>query len=187
MSKNVETKFINFKKVEVTGRTKEEAFNAAPFQINGDATKAYKNWKEKNPGAITDAAQKEFMIEYLKTKTKCAPGIGFAITIEPAVADTRERPYTLTDVKNEKGKRKYVTTYEIKDASTGEVIAATQETKAKAKEIAKDLYKKKGFKGNLICTYTKQVAEGEPIAFKVAYTPSKASHPGTYLVFGVEA
>lgn len=187
MEKKVETKFVNFKKVEVTGRTKEEAWAAAPFQINGDATKAYKNWKEKNQGAITDVAQKEFMVEYLKSKTKCAPGIGYSITIESAVVDTRERPYTLTDVKNEQGKRKYVTTYEIKDRATGEVLASTQETKAKAKEIAKDLYKKKGFKGNLVCTYTKQVAEGEPIAFKVDYTPSKNSHPGTYLVFGIEA
>ena len=60
-------------------------------------------------------------------------------------------------------------------------------TEAKAKEIAKNLYKEKGYKGNLICTYTKQVTEGEPVAFEVAYTPSKSSNVGTYLVFGIEA
>ena len=40
--------------------------------------------------------------------------------------------------------------------------------------------------GNLICTYTKQVLDGEPTAFTVDYTPSKSSRVGSYLVFGIE-
>lgn len=71
------------------------------------------------------------------------------------------------------------------DRATGSVIAETNETKAKAKEIAKSLYSK-GFKGNIICTYTKQVVDGEPIAFEAEYTPSKSSRVGSYLVFGIE-
>ena len=43
----METKVINFKKLEVTGATKEEALAKAPFQIIGDATQAFKNWKKK--------------------------------------------------------------------------------------------------------------------------------------------
>ena len=183
----METKFLNFKRVEVTGATKEEALEKAPFQVIGDATQAYKNWKKKQVSGVTDAMVKEFMLEYIQKKSKSASGIGYSITIEAAVPDTRTRPYTITDVKNEQGKRKYKTTYQLIDKATGEIIASTQETKAKAKEIAKNLYKEKGYKGNLICTYTKQVTEGEPVAFEVAYTPSKSSKIGTYLVFGIEA
>lgn len=179
-------KFMNFKKVEVCGSTKAEAFEKAPFFIQGDATQAFKAWKAKQTEGVTDKGIKEFCLAYLAKKSKNAPGVGFAITIESAVADTRERPWKFNDVKNEKGKRKYVTTYQIIDKATGKVMAETNETKAKAKEIAKNLYKD-GFKGNLICTYTKQVLEGEPVAFEVTYTPSKSSRVGTYLVFGIEA
>jgi len=182
----METKVINFKKLEVTGATKEEALAKAPFQIIGDATQAFKNWKKKQTDGITDAMIKAFCLEYIEKKSKSAAGIGYSITVEAAVADTRERPYKINDVKNEKGKRKYVTTYELVDDTTGEVVAMTQETKAVAKEQAKELYKK-GFKHNITCKYTKQVLDGEPIAFTAEYTPSKSSKVGTYLVFGVEA
>jgi hypothetical protein len=181
------TAVINFKRVEVSGATKEEALAAAPFTVVGDATQAYKNWKEKQTGVISEAAKKEFFANYLAKKSKGAPGLGYSITIEAAVADTRTRPYKITDVKNEQGKRHYVTTYRLVDKDTKELLASTKETKAKAKELAKNLYKEKGYKGNLICTYTKQVAEGEPVAFEVDYTPSKSSKVGTYLVFGIEA
>ncbi len=178
---------INFKKVEVCGATKAEAFEKAPFFIQGDATQAFKTWKSKQTEGVTDKMIKEFCLAYLAKKSKNAPGVGFAITVESAVADTRERPYKFNDVKNEKGKRKYKTTYQIIDKATGKVLAETNETKAKAKEIAKKLYTDENFKGNLICTYTKQVLEGEPVAFEVVYTPSKSSRVGTYLVFGIEA
>ena len=183
----METKFLNFKKVEVTGATKEEALEKAPFQVIGDATQSFKNWKKKQTTGVTEAMTKEFMLEYLQKHSKSAAGIGYAITIEAAVPNTRMRPYTFTDVKNEQGKRKYKTTYQLVDKATGEIIASTQETKAKAKEIAKTLYKEKGYKGDLICTYTKQVTEGEPVAFEVKYTASSNSKVGVYLVFGIEA
>ena len=41
------TQFLNFKAIEVTGSTKEEALAKAPFDIMGDATQAYKIWKKK--------------------------------------------------------------------------------------------------------------------------------------------
>ena len=181
------TQFVNFKKLEVTGATKVEAFEKAPFFIQGDATQAFKIWKSKQTQGITEKDIKDFCLGYLAKKSKNAPGVGFAVTIESAVADTRERPYKFTDIKNEKGKRKYKTIYQIIDKETGKVLAETDETKAKAKEIAKKLYVDKDFKGNLVCTYTKQVVEGEPVAFEVAYTPSKSSRVGTYMIFGIEA
>ena len=83
--------------------------------------------------------------------------------------------------------KKYKTTYQLIDKKSGSVIAETSETKAKAKEIAKSLYTDKGYKGDIVCTYTKQVLEGEPIAFEVEYTPSKSAKKGTYLCFGIVA
>ena len=177
---------MNFKRMEVTGATKDEALAKAPFDIMGDATQAYKLWKKKQTNAITDADKKQFMLDYLAKKSKNVAGVGFSITVESAVADNRERPYSIHDKKNTSGARKYKTTYQLVDKATGSVVAETEETKAKAKEIAKDLYMNKGFKGSLVCTYTKQVVDGEPIAFEADYAPSKASRVGTYLVFGVE-
>lgn len=177
--------YLNFKSMEVTGATKQEALSNAPFNVLYDATQAYRHWKEKQT-TVTEAGRKQFMLDYLKTKTKNAAGVGCSITIESAVADKKERPYKIIDVKNEQGKRKYRKTYLIKDDKTGEVLAKSDETKAKAKEITKELYRN-GYKGDAICTYTKEVVEGEPIAFYAKYSPSKSTKPGVYLVFGIES
>ena len=180
------TQVMNFKRTEVCGMTKEEAFADAPYNIMGDATQAYKNWLEKHVNGVSDADKVQFMLDYLAKKSKNVAGVGFAITITPAVADTRERPYTILNKKNEEGARKYKTTYQLIDKKTNAVIAETQETKARAKEIAKNLYVNKGFKGDLVCKYTKQIVGGEPIAFEMKYTPSKNFQLGRYLVFGIE-
>lgn len=177
--------YLNFKSLEVTGATKQEALDKAPFYIQVDATQAYRNWKEKQ-STVTEAGKKQFMLDYLKSKTKNAPGVGCSITIESAVADKKERPYKITDVKNEQGKRKYATVYSLKDRDTGVILAKCDETKAKAKEVAKQLFKD-GYKGRVICTYTKEVTEGEPIAFYADYCPSKSTKQGVYLVFGIES
>lgn len=185
--KIMETKIVNFKKLEVTGTTKMEALEKAPFFIQGDATQAYKNWRAKQTNGVTEKDVKQFCLDYLAKKSKNAPNVGFSITVEAASSDTRLRPYRVVDIKNEKGKRKYVTTYQLIDKVNGNVLAETNETKAKAKELAKKLYTDHGYRGNLVCTYTKQVVEGEPVAFEVEYAPSKSAHVGTYLVFGIEA
>ena len=177
---------INFKSVELMGATKEAAFEAAPFFIQGDATQAYKNWEKKQSGIITDAMKKDFYMEYLKKHSKFAPGIGYSITLQAAVADSRMRPYTLEDVKNKQGKRKYTTVYNLIDPATKSVVKTVNTTKADAKAEAKKLYTEKGYKGDLICTYQKEVTEGEPVAFKVKYTPSKNTRNGKYFVFGIE-
>lgn len=180
-------KLVNFKKSEVCGVSKAEAFEKAPFHIMSDATQAYKLWLAKQTGVITDALVKEFCVEQLQKKTKMTPGVGLAITLESAVADTRERPYKFDDVKNEKGKRKYKTTYQIKTMD-GKILANCEETKAKAKEIVRSLYTdiNNPLREDVICTYSKQVVEGEPVAFTAKYTPSKGSKSGRWLVFGVE-
>lgn len=187
-------KIMNFKRMEVTGTTKEEALANAPFGIQGDATQAYRNARKACRGAWTDADTKQFMLDYLAKKSKNLPGVGFSITVESAVADTRERPYTKRDVKNEQGARKWTTVFQIyENLGTAEkprrgelLVEAAGNTKAEASNSAKALYTEKGLHKNIVCYYTKQVTEGEPIAFTMDYTPSKSSRVGTYLVFGIE-
>ena len=179
------TQVVNFKRMEVTGVSKEEAFAQAPFAIMGDATQAYNRWLKENPNA-SDGNVKQFMIDYLAKKSKNVAGIGYTIVRKSAIADTRERPYKIEDVKNEKGARKYKTIYQIIDKKTGAVLATAEGTKTKAKEVTKKLFTDKGFKGTIVCKYTKQVVDGEPVAFTAKYEPSKNSRPGEYTVFGIE-
>lgn len=173
----------NFKKVEVKGFTKQEALAEAPFQVIKDATQA---WKLAGK-PVTDKTLNAFCGEYLQKHTKFAAGIGCSITFEAGQADTRERPYTMNDVKNEKGKRKYKTGYQAVNPATGEVLFVNFESKKAAQDQAKELYTKKGYKGNIVCKYIHEVVEGEPLAFTVDYTPSKSAKEGTYIAFGVEA
>lgn len=172
---------LNFKRVELMGETKEEALAKAPFEIMGDATQAYKNWKKT---ATADSDVNDFYRDYLTKKSKNVPGVGFSITIDPAVMDSRERPWKITDVKNEKGKRKYETVLELLDVATGKVLGKVAGKKTDAKELAKKVIKD-GFKGEGVAVYSKQVTLGEPKAFTFKYAPSKSSHAGTYVVFGV--
>ncbi len=174
---------MNFKKVEVKGFTKQEAIAEAPFQVIRDATQAWKSAGKP----ITEKALKEFCADYLAKHTKYAAGIGCSITFEAGSADTRERPYTVKDIKNEKGKRKYKTGYQGINPETGEILFTNFDTKNKAIEMAKELYTKANYKGNISCDYIKGVSEGESKAFEVIYTPSKSAKQGTYICFGVEA
>lgn len=173
----------NFKRVEVKGFTKQEAISQAPFQVIRDATQA---WKAAGK-PISDKALKEFCADYLTKHTKFAAGIGCSITFEAGSADTRERPYTHKDIKNEKGRRKYKTGFQGIDPATGKILFTVFETKTKAKEVAKELYTKKNYKGDIFCKYIKDVVEGEVGAFEFKYTPSKSAKEGTYICFGVEA
>lgn len=175
----------NFKRVEVKAFTRAEAVEQVEdtFFVQRDATQAWKKAGEPSP---LDKEFKIFCANYLEKHTKNAPGTACSITYKPGSADTRERPYKMNDVVNEKGKRKYVTTYIIKNKETGEELAKTTENKAKAKELAKKLYTEGGYRGSVICNYTKEVAEGEPIAFTMDYAPSKSSKEGHYIFFGIE-
>ena len=180
---------MSFRKAEIVGASKEQAINDANlgFIINGDATQAYKLWLKNRSGAITDKDLKQFMVEYLEKKVKCAPGIGFSITLDSAVADTRNRPWTINDVKNEKGRRKFKKVYRLIDDETNEILGVNDETKAAAKELAKEIFAG-GFHGKMTCYISKDVTDdSEPVAFTAEYTPSKSTKSGRWLVFGNEA
>ena len=203
---------MNFKKLEVTGATKEEALAKAPFEVIGNATQSYKNWLQKQVNDVTESDKKQFMINYLAKESKGAANVGFYITVNPAVANTRKSPYKFVDIKNKKGARKYVKIYQLIDAETNTILAETEAkrvqktlhgkpvtnedgspvmiwkggTKTQAKNMAKELYEVGGFKGSIICKPLSIVVEGESKAFEMTYEPSKKASMGTYIVFGVE-
>ena len=182
------TTILNFKKVEVVAANREEAVAQVEntyFHVSGDATQAFKNWKSKQTGGVTDRAVKEFMLDYLSRKGKNCPGAGYMITVDPAVGDTRERPYSIKDVPNE-GRRKYKKVYQLIDTNTGVVMGEVATNKADAKNLAKDIIKG-GFKGKLECNLAHKVTEGQETVFTAEYTPSKNTKNGTWIAFGIEA
>lgn len=176
---------VNFKLVEVKAFNRTEALNSVMesdgLQIIKDATQAWKNAGKP----ITTKALNDFCAEYLQKNTKMASGIGCSITIEAGSNDTRMKPFTIINTKNEKGPRKYKVCYQGINKATGKIEFECSGTKAKAQEMAKNLYMKEGFKGDIIVKYTKNVVDGEDEAFEVHYTPSKNTKLGSYLCFGV--
>ena len=182
------TKILNFKKVELVAESKEAAkaqMEESLFNYGGDATQAFKNWKSKQNKGVTDRDIKEFMLSYLEKKSKNIPGVGFMITLEAAVADTRERPYKIEDVKGE-GKRKFKSMYKWIDVDTKQVVCSVDTNKADAKNAIKELYKSGAYKGNAELVKTKDVVEGNAVVATSEYTPSKNTKNGTWLVFGIE-
>ncbi len=184
---------LNFKRAEVSGVSKEEALAKAPFNIMGDATQAYKLWRKKQTGVVSDSDKKQFMLDYLEKKSKNVPGVGFSITLESAVSDTRERPYVIHDNKSKSGARKYKTFYQIYEnlgtsekPVKGKLLKEVDTTKADSKNVGKSMWADEKYRGNLVCCYTKQVIEGDSIAWTGEYAPSKNAKNGTYLVFGIE-
>lgn len=183
------TTILNFKKVEVVAESKEAAIAQVEnslFHINGDATQAYKNWKAKQTNGITERDVKAFMLDYLAKKGKNCPGAGYMITVESSVADTRERPYKIENVKNE-GKRKYKTFYKWVDKETGTTVCQVDTNKADAFNAIKELYKTGKYKGVAECVKTREVVEGNAIVGVARYTPSKNTKNGTWIAFGIEA
>ena len=182
------TQILNFKKLEVVAESKEVAVAQVEeklFHIMGDATQAYKNWKAKQTNGITDRTVKEFMLEYIAKKSKNSPGVGFIITIDSAVADTRERPYKIENVKGE-GKRKFKTTYVAIDNETNAPIGKWDTNKADALNAIKEMYKSGEYKGSGRLEKVKEVVEGQATVATFDYTPSKNTKNGTWLVFGIE-
>lgn len=172
---------FNVKTVEIKAFNRQEVNEVSPFQIMRDATQAWKAAGSPMLGSL-----KEFAANYLEKHTKGVKNVGCMIVVDGGVSDSRENPYSVKDIKNEKGKRKYKTAYQGINPKTGEILFTCLETKAEAKKMAKELYTEKGYKGDVICRYIKIVAEGENGAFEVKYTPSKSTKQGTYIVFGVE-
>lgn len=182
------TTILNFKSVSVVADSKAEAIAKIEeeyFHINGDATQAYKNAKAKHQGIWSDRDDKAFKLDYLEKKGKSCPGAGYLITVESAVADTRERPYKIEDIKNE-GKRKFKSMYKwvTKD---GKTVCSVDTNKTDAKNAIKELFKKGELKEDVTLIKTKDVVEGNATVAVAHYTPSKNTKKGTWIAFGIEA
>ena len=177
--------FLNFEVIEVSAANRDEAKAKLPFSIMKDATVAFNNWKNSQEGEITEAMKKSWMIDYIAKNSKNAPGVGFMITLDPAVIDTRERPYTVVDVKNTQGKRTFSRVIQLVDSETHKILGLIEGTKGEALKYGKKLIKE-GYKGEIDAYITHQVTEGEKLAFKLKYTPSKGAHDGTWLAFGIK-
>ena len=181
------TTILNFKSVTISAASKEEAIAQVEeqyFHVNGDATQAFKNAKAKHEGVWTEKDEKAFKLDYLEKKVKSCPGAGYYITVEAAVADTRQRPYKVEDVKNE-GKRKFKSFYKWVDAND-KVIVKVDTNKTDAKNAIKELYKSGAFKGDAKLIKTKDVVEGNAVVATAKYTPSKSTKMGTWTFFGIE-
>lgn len=183
------TTILNFKKVEIVAENKDAAkaiMERDLFHYQGDATQSFKNWKAKQKAGITERDIKAFMLEYLANKGKNCPGAGYLITIEPAVSDTRERPYKIENVKSD-GKREFKTFYKWIDRETKQEVCKVDTNKAEAEKAIKELYKSGAYKGDADLVKTKEVVKGNAIVATAAYTPSKNTKNGTWLAFGIEA
>lgn len=212
------SEIFNFKSFEVSAETKEAAVAQVEkenFHINGDATQAWKKFHEKN-AKVTSNDEKEFKLEYLKKKTKNAPGSGFIVTLSSAVVSTRERPWKVVDIKTE-GKRDTQKKFDLVDHDTKEVLKTLKSERVKnekageaildkdgndtgrvepdtkvirpTKTAAKEMAKaliKKGFKGQIDIVQGKESIGSDPVVATVTYTPSKSTKNGRYMFFGLE-
>lgn len=185
-----EVKVVNFKQAEIVAESKKAAIAKVEetlFQYKGDATQAYKKWLEEYDGEPTDRDKKAFMLNYLEAKTKSTPGYGFIICLDKAVADTRDRPYKIENVKNEGGKRKSKKTLVWVDDETGVALARVQGTKTAAANTIKGLYKSGDFRGSATCEIHYDIVEGNPVVMKASYAPSKHAQDGRWIAFGLES
>jgi hypothetical protein len=182
MSNVINGKFVNF---NVVGETKKEALDKAEnLVLMGDATQAFKNWQKKVGASYTEKDVKEFMVDYLAKKGNKA-GAGYYITKTAAVESTRVRPYKIENVKNEQGRRKTGRVYTLINAHTGEILSKITGTKKTAEDALKKLYKN-GLKADVNCEIQYMITEGEKLAFRAKYVPSKSAQIGEYVVFGLE-
>lgn len=192
------TTILNFKKNEVAGYSLDEVKSQVNYSLDAkgaNATQAFKNWKAKQTGAITDAMVKEWMIEHLNAKFGNAVGLGCYIVVTAPSADKRQRPYERTNVKNEDGKRDWDTVYTIKGVS-GTVYGTVTPKSAKvdrlkksdADAVVKSLYSDKTITED-VDLYIEKTPRNtkQSIVAHYKYSPSKSAQIGQYITFGIEA
>jgi hypothetical protein len=183
------TQFVNFQKFEVVADTRNEAveqIESENFGILGDATQAYKNARMACKGGWTEKEEKQFCYDYLQKKTKLKAGVGFTVTLEPAIADTRERPYKFENVKNA-GKRDWERVFVAYPENGEPFVLEGANTKSEAQNILKDLYKSGELRENVEVAVEKKAKDNKSVVFKSFYTPSKNTRKGVYMAFGIKA
>lgn len=162
------------------GFSKEEARENVgfPFEAKFDATQAYKKAQKE-----LDFNLKTFAREHVNKKVKGASNVGFVIVVDPAVEDVRTRPYKEEVIATD-GKRKYKTQYQVFTVADNRLLGSADK-KDEASKLAKTLMSE-DVKEDLEIRLAKVVVEGQPIAAKLTYAPTKGAKEGSYIFFGLE-
>lgn len=173
----------NFKIEQVNAFSKTEATDlVTDFQVIKDATTA---WNNAGMPVVGTPAMEEFAREYCKKHFKDAANLGAMITVKAGKPSTRKNPYRIENVKNEQGPRKFETVFQGKDVESGEVLFEVRGKKEDAKKAIEEVYtSNEDYKGSIVVEYIHKVKEGEPLAMKAFYTPSKSTCEGVYVAFG---
>ena len=167
-----------FKKFETIGTTKDAAMKESGLNLRVDATQAYKKWAKEN--VTNEDNVKEWMKDYLKKKKFTMPNDGAYIVLQPAVADSRERPYKVEKPKYDARTHSPEKFYILRDKTGNEVGRAktSKEAEQSAKEFVAD------FKESVSINIEWVAKEKNSLYATVKYTPSKGSQPCKLLVFG---
>lgn len=167
-----------FRKFEVIGLTKDAAKEESGLNLRVDATQAYKKWAKEN--AVTEDSQKEWMKDYLKKKKLTMPNDGAYIVLQPAVADTRERPYKVEKPKYDARTHTPERFYILRDAAGNEI--GREKTSKAAEQAAKEFVTDYKETVNINVEYVTK--EKNSLYATVAYTPSKGAQKCKILAFG---
>ena len=142
------------------------------------------SWKKAGTPAVGSQEFYDFATDALKAnKLVDAKGVGIIVSIDPGVADTRERPYKFNNVVSE-GRKSYITTFEVRRKDNGALVG-----RARKKKEAEKLAKKAmvDVKADMTCEVIKTEKTGNSLAFTLDYVPSINAKTGTYVVFGNES
>ncbi len=169
-----------FKKFEVIGKTKDEAKNnATGLNLMVDATQAFNKWKKEN--ITTEDNIKEWMKTYLANKKYDRAGLGAFIVLQPAVQDTRQRPYKIEKPKYEKRTHSFERFYVIREVGTDKEVAKVKNSKDAEKKV-KDLITENNKSYDIFVEA--KVKEGNSLYARGIYTPTKGAQPCKILAFG---
>lgn len=167
-----------FRKFETIGSTKDAAMKESGLNLRVDATQAYKKWAKEN--VTNEDNVKEWMKDYLKKKKFTMPNDGAYIVLQPAVVDSRERPYKVEKPKYDARTHSPEKFYILRDATGNEVGRA--KTSKEAEQVAKEFVA--DFKESVSINIEWVAKEKNSLYATVKYTPSKGSQPCKLLVFG---
>ena len=167
-----------FRKFETIGTSKDVAMLESGLNLRVDATQAYKKWAKEN--VTNEDNVKEWMKDYLKKKKFTMPNDGAYIVLQPAVADSRERPYKVEKYKYEARTHSPQKFYVIRDL-TGKEVGKEKTAKA-AEQTAKEYVT--DWKETVTISIEWKAKEKNSLFETVHYTPSKGTVPCKLLVFG---
>ena len=167
-----------FKKFEVMGTTKDEAIAESGLNLRVDATQAYKKWAKEN--VTNEDNVKEWMQDYLKKKKLTMPNDGAYIVIQPAVVDSRQRPYEVKKPKYDSKTHSPERFYIVRDAANNEV--GREKTSQAAIQAAKEYVT--DYKESVSVNIEWTAKEKNNLYATVDYKPSKGTQPAKIMVFG---